>query len=408
MTSTVAVLGAGLQGTCVALELAARGYRVHLYDRCSACLTRTSAQNEGKIHLGYVYANDPSRRTARAMARGALSFAPLMRRWLGSAFDRIPLSTSFQYAVHAASLVTVEEMQRHFDDCVAIASEIGVRPESDYFGRDFRAPVRQVAAAQWQSDFDGRRVQAVFRTDEIAVDPEAVAALMRAHVASIPEIDLRLATEVRGVSAADGQLAVAFESNGIQGRERYDHVVNALWDGRLAIDASFGLRPERPWLWRLRRNLRVDADGAGLRVPSATNVLGPFGDVVNFGNGTFYLSWYPSGRIGVSRDLVPFEWHQPMTAVDPGPTEAGIVAGIGAIVPAVGDLIRRAGTRLRLTEGIVFAWGETDIDDRQSRLHQRYQIGIHSHGRYHSIDTGKYTLAPLFAAEVVERIAATG
>ena len=77
---TIAVLGAGLQGTCVALELAARGRRVDLYDRQSACLTGASLANEGKIHLGYVYANDASRRTARAMTRGALCFAPQIGR----------------------------------------------------------------------------------------------------------------------------------------------------------------------------------------------------------------------------------------------------------------------------------------------------------------------------------------
>src|SRR3979409_1513488 len=107
MKSRVAVLGAGIQGTCVAFELAARGHAVDLFDRNGACVTQASAQNEGKIHLGFVYANDPSRRPARMMLRGALSFAPLMRGWLGSDFDRIPLSSPFFYAVNARSLLTV-------------------------------------------------------------------------------------------------------------------------------------------------------------------------------------------------------------------------------------------------------------------------------------------------------------
>jgi hypothetical protein len=40
------------------MELAARGVGVDLFDARARCLTRASAQNEGKIHLGYVYAND--------------------------------------------------------------------------------------------------------------------------------------------------------------------------------------------------------------------------------------------------------------------------------------------------------------------------------------------------------------
>jgi glycine/D-amino acid oxidase-like deaminating enzyme len=83
----VAVLGSGLQGACVALELALNGAEVDLYEKNETCLSQASAHNEGKIHLGYVYANDPSLRTARLMARGTLCFSSLMRRWIGDAIS---------------------------------------------------------------------------------------------------------------------------------------------------------------------------------------------------------------------------------------------------------------------------------------------------------------------------------
>jgi hypothetical protein len=158
VTLRVAVLGAGIQGTCAAFALAAAGHRVDLYDRNAACVTETSAQNEGKIHLGYVYANDPSRRTARMMARGALCFAPLMRRWLGSAFDRVPVSSPFRYAVNAASLLTVDAIRGHFDDCVRIAGECA-SPAGEYFGRDFRQPVRRLDRSEWEATFSAQNVR---------------------------------------------------------------------------------------------------------------------------------------------------------------------------------------------------------------------------------------------------------
>src|SRR5262245_17098103 len=68
----VGVLGGGLQGCCAALALAARGVRVTIFDRNEALLTRTAVANEGKIHLGYMYAGDPSLSTARTMVKGAL------------------------------------------------------------------------------------------------------------------------------------------------------------------------------------------------------------------------------------------------------------------------------------------------------------------------------------------------
>ena len=72
----VGVLGGGLQGCCVALELASRGVPVTLVDENHDLLTRTAVANEGKVHLGYMYAADPSLRTARTMVAGALSVAP--------------------------------------------------------------------------------------------------------------------------------------------------------------------------------------------------------------------------------------------------------------------------------------------------------------------------------------------
>jgi len=54
--------------------------------------------------------------------------------------------------------------------------------------------------------------------------------------------------------------------------------------------------------------------------------------------------------------------------------------------------------------GVIVAWGSTDIDDQASELHRRHDIGVHSYGRYHSIDPGKLTMAPYFAKVCADRI----
>src|ERR1700712_2924410 len=117
----VAVLGAGLQGACLAFELTRRGASVDVYDRHPAAVSGDSARNEGKIHLGYVYAADPSLRTARLMVRGALSFAPLLRGWLGAAFDEVPVSEPFNYLVHRDSLLGVGAVEEHLAACHRLA-----------------------------------------------------------------------------------------------------------------------------------------------------------------------------------------------------------------------------------------------------------------------------------------------
>src|ERR1700759_2739598 len=98
----VGVLGGGLQGCCVALALAER-CDVVLFDRNPALLSRTAIANEGKIHLGYMYAGDPTFATARMMMRGALAFAPFMRRYIGNASGWAQPSAPASYVVHRQS-----------------------------------------------------------------------------------------------------------------------------------------------------------------------------------------------------------------------------------------------------------------------------------------------------------------
>ena len=71
----IAVLGAGLQGACVALAASALGHDVILFDQAERSLDRASLRNEGKIHLGHVYANDSSFQTAELMLRAAVTAA---------------------------------------------------------------------------------------------------------------------------------------------------------------------------------------------------------------------------------------------------------------------------------------------------------------------------------------------
>src|SRR5260370_12608277 len=88
----VGVLGGGLQGCCVALSLAQHDIDVALFDRNDKLLSRAAVANEGKIHLGYMYANDPSHSTARMMMRGALVFAPSFARHLAFPYQPMPAS----------------------------------------------------------------------------------------------------------------------------------------------------------------------------------------------------------------------------------------------------------------------------------------------------------------------------
>ena len=106
----VAVFGGGLQGCCTALALADRGARVTLYDKNDSLLSRAAVANEGKIHLGFMYAGDPSLSTARMMMRGALAFAPFFALHLGLTPQRLRTSSPAAYVVHRDSQKSPEQI----------------------------------------------------------------------------------------------------------------------------------------------------------------------------------------------------------------------------------------------------------------------------------------------------------
>ena len=93
----VGVLGGGLQGCCTALALAERRVRVTLFDKNDTLLSRAAIANEGKIHLGYMYAGDPTLSTAKTMMAGALAFAPFLERYLGQPAHSFSVSVSATY-----------------------------------------------------------------------------------------------------------------------------------------------------------------------------------------------------------------------------------------------------------------------------------------------------------------------
>ena len=383
------------------MELERAGARVDLFDRVGDLLARASSCNEGKLHLGYVYANDPSLASARLMVRGATTFSSLLRRWIGDSLDGMQASAPFHYAVPRTSQLSADNIERHFRACHSIACD-AAPGAPDYFGEDYREPPVRLSEPP---GYDPENVEAVFRTREIAIDAEAMATLIRRRIAGAPNIRPILGANVERISMSGSRITVHFSKEGNAFQEGYDHVINASWDGRLALDASLGIVPPQPWLFRFKCFARVRAPAAsGLRLPSTTIVLGPFGDIVDFRNGEYYLSWYPAALTGRSCEIEPPAWTASLPEATARDMFRAIRSGISRFVPGVAALSLDDFQPGNLKGGVIFAWGKTDIDDPQSVLHERANIGPQHHGRYHSINTGKLTMAPLFAKITVDRI----
>ena len=403
----VGILGGGLQGCCVALSLAERGIDVTLFDRNARLLSRTAIANEGKVHLGYMYANDPSYATARMMMQGALAFAPFFARHLGVARDAMAVSQPATYVVHRDSQRTADDVAQYLATVHALIGEC-CRPEPDaYFGRDLHAGLRPWSRAEREAHFDPRIALAAFDTPEVAIDPVALAGAVRSRVHADPRIEVRTGHEVVAVEDGSG-LEVVAESNDGAAHEPFDHVVNALWEGRFAINEKRGLRPDRPWMHRLKYGVSFRLPEAAEKPPSATFVSGPFGEVVSYDDGLTYLTWYPVCLQGISSEITPPQW--PTYPSEPLRSSLlrGTLNAMAEFVPSLRGLDGDGLQDVTVKGGVIVAWGETDIYDPASGLHQRFAIGVTSMGRYHSIDPGKLTMAPHFAEVCAARILADG
>ena len=404
----VAVLGGGFQGCCVALALSMRGIRVTIFDRGSSLMSRTAVANEGKVHLGYMYAADPSLQTAETMIKGALAFGPFLSRALERPQSAFVTSQPTVYVVHRDSQYAAGDSVAYLEKTHQLIAGCSSGSPDDYFGQDLRRPLETWSRNRIAEEFDPETATAVIQTPEIAIDPIAVMALIRARIDTDPRIDVRLGHEVEGVRNGDGTIIVQGSSQGEAFAEGFDQVVNALWEGRLAIDAKMGLVPNRPWLHRLKYGITLNGPGADRAPRSCTVISGPFGEVVNYPDGTIYLTWYPHCVTEFSSDIAPPLW-------DTYPqTEAGrnivldTVSSMSKFIHKLGEIGEECIAGARVKGGPIFAWGKTDINDRESELHRRYEIGILSEGRYHSVDPGKLTMAPHFADQCAERVVATG
>jgi glycine/D-amino acid oxidase-like deaminating enzyme len=395
----IAVLGGGFQGCCTAIALSSRGVKVTLFDCNPALMTRAAIASEGKVHLGYVYGGDSTLATARMMIRGALSFAPLMQKFLD--LDVLPwVSRPFIYLVHRDSQVSVD---RFADHLAATHSHLtGSYCDRRYFGLTLEGPPRRLSQVELEAHFNPNLILAAFETSEVAVNMTTLAEKMRQRIAADSAIELRTRRRVTAVNDDAGRLQV--HSDGPEGveRERFDSVVNALWDGRLAIDAARGMKPLRTWLHRFKYGIRFQLRGVGT-IPSVTIVLGPFGDLVDYRDGSFFVSWYPTCLAYMSAKLSPPAWPNVPDDIHRSQIVAQSFHAMGEIVPPLRGAIGRL-AEVEVRGGIITAWGSTDIDDRASELHKRHDIGVNSYGSYHSVDTGKLTMAPHFAEVCADRV----
>jgi FAD dependent oxidoreductase len=413
----VAVLGAGIMGASTALHLARLGVPVTVFDHENAPFRGASRWNEGKIHLGFLYAADPTLDTARAVLPGGLDFKDQVEALTAIALDPVTTRADDIYLVHRDSVTAPDAASRYFS---AVAELVRSHPHAHRYLTDAsRRGVEPLSSAELFDLADPAVVVAGFRVPERSVDTNRVADAFVDALEGEPLVELCLCRHVTGVAPAgerpdrwrvhttsgrdgDGPDSDARDGDGRDGDGPFDAVVNALWEGRPRIDRTVGHRPDAAEHHRYRVSLFVRTATA-LESRSAVLAVGAFGDVKSYSERDFYLSWYPAGLLARA------------DAVDPPPVPAlgdrerkriatEVFAALGDVLPWVRN-IERAPSEVRVQGGWVYSQGGGSLDDPVAAVHRRNRLGISRLGSYFSVDTGKYSVAPTLAERLARAVA---
>jgi hypothetical protein len=178
-------------------------------------------------------------------------------------------------------------------------------------------------------------------------------------------------------------------------------VINALWEGRVAIDRKAGVMPDFDISYRYRLALFVRTAQA-VSLPNAVIATGPFGDVKNYNGTEFYLSWYPAGLIANAEGPTP----PPLPPRDrAASTNVAIetFAALTELLPGVRN-VKANMSDMAVEGGWVVAQGSGALSDPTSKLHQRDRFGVRRYGSYITVDTGKYSTAPWLAKTIADEI----
>jgi hypothetical protein len=303
------------------------------------------------------------------------------------------------YFIHRKSVTDVDKA---FHIARRVFDLTSTHPDESHYFVPLTHPPRRLPRHEIESRADSREIVGGFEVPERSVNTLAVADAYVAALAASPHIEQIMGHRVRAVIPDQWRVETVTTDGLARSIGPFDAVVNALWEGRPAVDASVGITRTGTWTHRYRVSLFART-ATPVTVRSAVIAVGPFGDVKNYDGRSLYLSWYPSGLLLESHALAPPQLAPPDPA-DAARIAGETVAGLGALIAGV----REAAARFESAElrgGWVFAAGRGALDDPASGLHRRDDIGLLSHDRYFSVDTGKYSTAPYIAREVAAAVA---
>lgn len=381
-TAEVAVLGAGILGSLTALQCARRGLSVTLIESESAIWTRASLHNEGKVHLGHVYALG-SAATRRTLLADALAFANDIENALGESIDWNAIRTpAFRYIVMPDSQLSVDALAARYRETDDAYRHLGM---PSYLGEALDSLAETVPGLDEQSGLP------CFLTAERAVDPITLRAIISDRIDRDPRVQVALNSDVRRVAPSDNGASVEVASGGSVCVLKARIVIDCRWE-RQGADIEGRARETRNI--RVKAAVRLLTDSP---VPTATLVAGPYGDLVQHRDYA-YVSWYPEARLH----------HEFATGPSPSAERALSTVESQSVVDAQVTALRRFGWLQGNVEvlggvgGFILGAGAHDIVHPDSLLHDRDASGLERFGTVLLPRSFKFSSAPAAARRAAD------
>jgi hypothetical protein len=261
--------------------------------------------------------------------------------------------------------------------------------------------VHRLGATDLEAVADPACVVAGYRVPERSVDTTVVADAFIDALQSEAGIAMAMEHRINAVQPATGAREQWFVRTASGRHGPFDAVVNALWQGRPAIDESVGHRPDTAHQHRYRVSVFARTHDV-VETPCAVLNVGPFGDVKNYDGRNFYLSWYALGLLARAESIAPPSVPD-MTSAARSQLAHDVFTALAARLPWV-ERIERATAEARVEGGWVYSQGSGFLDDPRATVHQRSRLGVTNVGTYYSVDTGKYSVAPTLADNLARTI----
>ncbi len=387
----ITILGGGFQGCCVALMLSNLGFRPTLIEKKQKLMSSTSLNQEGKVHLGFVYGLDKTFETASRLVNDSLVFSEYLDGLVDYSIDWTALkSTTFEYLIRRDSLLSVNQVEEHFKNVndAFYANEVSKRPE--YIGSSIE---KLFSKKDIPSYFNDKLFKGCFETAELALSPERLAEVMRQSIES-KEIELVNNCEVTSISPSNKSITVMTDRQGEYLEFNSDLVINCLWNDQLHIE-NFILPTNRKLNYRFKLGLVAEWPNSE-NTQSFTIIQGPYGDFVNYPReGKIYFSWYPLCKLGMCYDnRPPKEWSDINGLISESAQSELIELNLQKLKEII-DLPISEFQNCVLKGGIIVGDGDADINLHSSLLHSRSTNPIFKIGsNYIAIRTGKFSSAP--------------